>query len=89
MEDLKLSNEHVNLLKCFLNPTNMTKEEEIPNPLNPDAVIYEETRTGEVRRIAPSGNVDKHDAIWEFFHPSHDEGIPQYIRHYLHNNYRC
>jgi len=73
-EDLKLSNEHINVLNCFLDPTNMIKEEEIPNPLNPDAEILQLTRTG-VQRIMPSGDVDKHDAIWEFFNnPSHDEG---------------
>jgi len=72
-EDLKFSDEHINVLNCFLDPANMIKEEEVPNPLNPDAERLRLTRTG-VQRIMPSGDVDKHDAIWEFFNPSNDEG---------------
>ena len=81
---LKLTNEHINVLTCFLDPTKMIKIEEISNPLNYNDNRLELTSAGEVRRIIPSGNVDKHDAIWKFFNPRQDyEGTQVYKRYPL------
>jgi len=68
-----LTKEHIDVLNCFLDPNKMLKKEETPNPLNPDAKIYNFTRSGRLKRIVPTGV--KRDAIWEFFNdPKDDEG---------------
>ena len=70
--EVKFSDGHLNILKCFLNPSNMINEAEIPNPLNPNTEMLELTRSGTVRRKIPTGKVDKEDPVWKFFNPEHD-----------------
>jgi len=71
-EALGFTSEQINVLNCFLDPAKMIKIEEIPNPVDLNAPRWEETRPGQIRRVIPSGNVYKHDAIWKFFHPRHE-----------------
>lgn len=65
--DLGLSKERLNILKCFLDSTNMIKSEEVPNPLNPNAEVLEYTKDGMIKPKQPSSNVPKSDPVWEFF----------------------
>lgn len=67
---LGLSEERLHLLKCFLDPENMIKMEEVPNPLNPNAEVLEYTEDGKIRPKQPPSNVTKTDPIWEFFNPA-------------------
>ena len=74
--DLDLSEERLHVLNCFLDRTNMIKEEEAPNPLDPNAEVLEYTKDGKIRPKQPPSNVPKTDPIWEFFNPRHArEGI--------------
>ena len=68
-ENLELSEERLHVLKCFLDPENMIKMEEVPNPLNPNAEVLEYTEDG-IRAKQPPSNIDKTDPIWEFFNPT-------------------
>ena len=75
-EDLGLSKEHLNILTCFLDPSNMIKEEEIPNPVNLNAEVLEYTEEGNIVPKKPPSDVPKRDPIWEFFNPN--EGTLMY-----------
>ena len=63
------------MLRCFLDPTKMIKEEEIANPLNPNTEMLEVTREGQVKRRKPPSNAPKKDAVWEFFNFQKNEGV--------------
>ena len=67
---LGLSEERLYVLNCFLDPENMIKMEEVPNPLNPNAEVLEYTEDGKIRPKQPPSNVPKTDPIWEFFNPT-------------------
>jgi len=69
---VKFSDDHLNILQCFLDPTKMINEVEIPNPLDPNAEVLEFTKSGSIKRKAPTGKVDKEDPIWKFFNPEHE-----------------
>ena len=71
-KDLGFSKEHLNILNCFLDPTRMIKQEETPNPLNPNAEVLE-YKDGRFIPKQPSSDIAKSDPIWEFFKT--DEGI--------------
>jgi len=68
-DEFKLSAEQLQVLKCFLDPNNMIKQDEFPNPLNVNEEMLEVTRDNVVIRKQPYGNVPMKDAIWEFFDP--------------------
>ena len=75
-EDLGLSEKHLGILSCFLDPeNNMIKEEETPNPSNLNAEVLEFTKEGNIVPKRLPSNVPKRDPIWEFF-VNPDEGIP-------------
>ena len=77
--ELGFSKEHLNVLNCFLDPKHMIKEEEVPNPLNPNAEVLEYTADGRIKPKQPSSNVQKVDPIWEFFNPRNArEGSQKY-----------
>ena len=76
-EDLGLSEEHLSILNCFLDPTNMIREEETPNPLNFTDEVLEYTAEGKIVPKQPAVNVPKRDPIWEFFNL--DEGTLKYV----------
>jgi len=69
--DVKFSDGHLNILRCFLDPAKMINEAEVPNPLNPNTEVLEFTKSGTVKRKAPTGKVDREDPIWKFFNPEH------------------
>ena len=69
-ETLGLSEERLHVINCFLDPKNMIKMEEVPNPLNPNAEVLEYTEDGKIRPKQPPSNVPKMDPIWEFFNPT-------------------
>ena len=66
-EDLELSEEHLNILSCFLDPRNMIREDETPNPLNFNDEVLEYTEEGKIVQKQPAINVPERDPIWEFF----------------------
>ena len=68
--NLGLSEERLRILKCFLDPENMIKMKEVPNPLNPNAEILEYTEDGKIRPKQPPSDAPKTDPIWEFFNPT-------------------
>ena len=70
--DVKFSDGHLDILRCFLDPANMINEAEIPNPLNPNTEVLELTKSGTIKRKAPTGRVDIEDPIWKFFNPEHE-----------------
>ena len=78
--ELNLSPEHINVLKCFLDPTRMIKKEEVANPLNPNAEMLEVTREGQVKRRKPPSNALMKDAIWEFFNSQNNEGTNLHLK---------
>jgi len=67
----EFSEEHLHVLKCFLDPAKMIKFKEVPNPTNPNAQRFEETPFG-VRPKVQIGN--KEDILWEFFNPKNAKG---------------
>ena len=71
--DLGLSREHLNILRCFLDPSNMIKREEASKP-NGEA-LENSTRERKKRR-KPSNNELKSDPIWEFFNPDNPNFDP-------------
>ena len=76
--NLGLSEERLHILKCFLDPENMIKMEEVPNPLNPNAEVLEYSKDG-IRPKQPPSNAPKTDPIWEFFNPTDaHEGMLSY-----------
>ena len=60
----EFSEEHLHVLRCFLDPTRMVKFKEVPNPTNPNAQRLEITPNG-VKPKVQSGN--KEDVLWDFF----------------------
>ena len=66
--DLGLSDEHLHVLNCFLDPTMMLKDVEVPNPSNLNAKVLEYVEEGKISK-QPSNNEAKRDPIWEFFNP--------------------
>ena len=79
-EDLGLSEEHLNILNCFLNPTMMIKTVEAPNPLNSNAESLENiTREEKQKSKKASSNEVKCDPIWEFFNPDNPNFDPSEI----------
>lgn len=68
--NLGLSEGHLHILNSFLDPANMIKMEEPPNPLNPNAEVLELTEDGRIKPKLPSSNVPKSDPIWELFNPT-------------------
>ena len=64
---LKFTDELLCVLRCFLDPTNMIKEEEVPEPLNPKAEVLEFSLGGQVRNRKHQSNAEKVDEIWNFF----------------------
>lgn len=75
-EDLGLSEECLCILNCFLDPENMIKMKEVPNPLNPNTEVLEYTKDGKIIPKQPPSNIPKSDPIWELFNPTNDsEGM--------------
>ena len=66
-DSLKLTEELLCVLKCFLDPTKMIKEEEVPDSLNPNAEVLELSGSQVRRNIRAHSNAEKVDAIWNFF----------------------
>ena len=67
-DSLKLSDELLLVLECFLDPTKMIKEEEVPDPLDPDEEVFEYIG-GQIREKKPPSDAEKIDLIWNFFNP--------------------
>ena len=72
-EDLRFPEGHLNILNCFLDPTKMIKEKEVPNPLNLNAEVLEYTEEGDIIPKQSSSDEPKTDPIWDLFNP--DGGI--------------
>ena len=68
---MDFTNGRLNILNCFLDPKNMIKMEEAPNPLNPNVEVLEYTKDGKIRPKQPPSNIPKRDPIWELFNPRH------------------
>jgi len=68
---VKFSDEHLNILRCFLDPATMINKVEIPNPLNQNTEVLELTAIGIMNRKVPTGKVNTEDPIWKFFNPEH------------------
>ena len=68
--DLELSEERICVLSCFLDPKNIIKMEEAPNPLNPNAEVLEYTADGKIKPKQLPDDVPKTDPILEFFNPT-------------------
>ena len=67
----EFSEEHLHVLRCFLDPAKMVKLQEVPNPTNPNAERLEETPSG-VKPKVLSGT--KIDILWDFFNFKSQEG---------------
>ena len=87
-EDLGLSEKHLNILNCFLNPTKMIKRVEAPNPQSPNAEALENINGEEKKKSKKvSSNKVESDPIWEFFNPGNPNFDPTEmdLRHALAN----